>query len=207
MKELSNSDLELIAKIKELKSTHPFWGYRRVWAYLRFRDHLIINKKKIYRLMKISDLLIQKNNRLRACRTPQRDKPSPNRINEWWGIDMTKIRANYLGWVYITIVIDWYSKKLVGYSIGSKSKTSDWLSALNMAVNNQFPNGIKDELQKRNYSLNLMADNGCQPSSDKFVKDCKDLGINLAFTSYNNPKGNADTERFMRTSIRRMSLA
>ena len=44
-----------------------------------------------------------------------------------------------------------------------------------------------------------MADNGCQPTSDKFKKTCENLGINLAFTSYNNPKGNADTERFMRT--------
>jgi putative transposase len=44
-----------------------------------------------------------------------------------------------------------------------------------------------------------MADNGCQPTSVSFMKACRDMGIQLAFTSYNNPKGNADTERFMRT--------
>lgn len=44
-----------------------------------------------------------------------------------------------------------------------------------------------------------MSDNGCQPTSVAFMKTCVTLGITQAFTSYNNPKGNADTERLMRT--------
>jgi putative transposase len=44
-----------------------------------------------------------------------------------------------------------------------------------------------------------MSDNGCQPTSLAFMKACSTLGIQQAFTSYNNPKGNADTERVMRT--------
>ena len=199
MRNLSSADLALIEQIKELKSLHPFFGYRRIWAHLKFRDGLNLNKKKVYRLMKISDLLIKPNLLLRANRTPQKDKPRPDRLNEWWGIDMTKIRLRHLGWIYVTIVIDWFSKKIVGYSIDTKSKAADWLTALDMAVNNQFPNGVRDEVIRRGYELNLMADNGCQPTSESFKKTCEVLGINLAFTSYNNPKGNADTERFMRT--------
>ncbi len=199
MRNLSAADLVLLERIKELKSLHPFFGYRRIWAHLRFRDGVMINHKKVYRLMKISDLLIKPNLLLRANRTPQKDKPRPERFNEWWGIDMTKIRLKHLGWVYITIVIDWYSKKLLGYSIGTKSKSSDWLEAVDMAVNKEFPNGVRDEVIVRGYDLNIMADNGCQPTSESFKQNCKTLGINLAFTSYNNPKGNADTERFMRT--------
>jgi putative transposase len=199
MRKLSSSDMALIERIKELKSLHPFFGYRRIWAQLKFKDGLTINRKKVYRLMKISDLLTKPNLLLRANRSPQKDKPRPERLNEWWGIDMTKIRLRHLGWVYITIVIDWFSKQLVGYSIGTKSKSSDWLEAFDMAVNDQFPNGVREEVERRGYELNLMADNGCQPTSDSFKKTCETLGINLAFTSYNNPKGNADTERFMRT--------
>ena len=45
----------------------------------------------------------------------------------------------------------------------------------------------------------MLADNGCQPTATSFMKACANMGINQAFTSYNNPKGNADTERFMRT--------
>ena len=44
-----------------------------------------------------------------------------------------------------------------------------------------------------------MSDNGCQPTSIAFMEACSLLGIRQAFTSYNNPKGNADTERMMRT--------
>jgi putative transposase len=43
-----------------------------------------------------------------------------------------------------------------------------------------------------------MSDNGCQPISLAFLKACSTLGIQQAFTSYHNPKGNADTERVMR---------
>jgi transposase InsO family protein len=85
-------------------------------------------------------------------------------------------------------VIDWCSKKLIGYHIGERSKSKHWQYALDIAVNIQFPNGVKDEVEKRGYDLNLTADNGCQPTSKSFIQNCKDLGINLAFTSYNNPK-------------------
>lgn len=62
-----------------------------------------------------------------------------------------------------------------------------------MGVNRQFPQGV------RGHDLHLMADNGCQPTAISFMKTTADIGIKQAFTSYNNPKGNADTERFMRT--------
>jgi transposase InsO family protein len=45
----------------------------------------------------------------------------------------------------------------------------------------------------------LVTDNGCQPTSVRFVAECDLLGLEQIFTSYNNPKGNADTERVLRT--------
>jgi transposase InsO family protein len=44
-----------------------------------------------------------------------------------------------------------------------------------------------------------MSDKGCQPTSLVFMKVCSALGIQQAFTSSETPKGNADTERFIRT--------
>ena len=44
-----------------------------------------------------------------------------------------------------------------------------------------------------------MADNGCQSTSLAFMRACAAMGLRQAFTSYSNPKGNADTERFLRT--------
>lgn len=45
----------------------------------------------------------------------------------------------------------------------------------------------------KNYQKILVSDNGSQSTSIKFMQVCKDLNIKQIFTSYNNPKGNADT--------------
>jgi putative transposase len=62
-----------------------------------------------------------------------------------------------------------------------------------MAVNRQFLAGVRER------SLSLMSDNGCQPASAALMRACETLAIPQAFTSYSNPKGNADTERLRRT--------
>ncbi len=50
-----------LERIQQIKTDHPAWGYRQIWAYLKCRDGLPINKKRIYRLMKEHDLLVQPN--------------------------------------------------------------------------------------------------------------------------------------------------
>ena len=106
---------------------------------------------------------------------------------------MTKVMLDGFGWIYVVLVLDWHTKKVVGHYAGIQSKAEHWLKALNLAVNRQCLDG------SRKHKINLMSDNGCQPTSLSFMKNCKMLGIKQAFTSYNNPKGNADTERMMRT--------
>jgi putative transposase len=183
----------LVQRIRELKAEHPFWGYRRIWAYLRFVEHQPVNKKRILRLMRAHHLLVTPNLRLRAKRTPTGRKPKPTKPNEWWGIDMTKVLVEGVGWIYIVVVLDWYTKLIVGSYAGMQCKSQHWLLALEMAVNRQFPDGARGK------GLSLMSDNGCQPTSVAFMQTCSALGIQQAFTSYSNPKGNADTERVMRT--------
>jgi len=51
----------LLKRIKDIKGEHPFWGYRRVWAYLRYVDGLLVNKKRVYRLMKEHNLTVKPN--------------------------------------------------------------------------------------------------------------------------------------------------
>jgi len=184
----------ILQRIQALKANHPFWGYRRIWAYLRYREGLDINKKRIYRLMKENNLLVGKNIRLKACRTPLKAKPRANRPNHIWGIDMTKVMVASWGWLYLHIVLDWYTKKIVGYNLSLRSKTRDWLDALESAVNEQFPGGVKE-----NEQLFLVSDNGSQPTSVGFMAACNVLAIKQIFASYDNPKGNADTERAIRT--------
>ena len=91
----------LVSKIKDIKAEHPFWGYRRVWAYLRYVDGVVVNKKRVYRLMKENNLTVKQNQRLIAKRVSERPKPRPDRPKQWWGIDMTKVMTDS-GWVYCT---------------------------------------------------------------------------------------------------------
>ena len=146
------------------------------------------------RLMREHALLVEKPpHHLRANRTPQRSKPRPTAPNQIWGTDMTKVMVDGFGWIYIVVVLDWFTKQIVGCHIGLRSRASEWLTALDRALNRQFPNGI------RGHELQLVSDNGSQPTSRRYTETCRHLGIEQIFTSYNNPKGNADTERVIRT--------
>jgi transposase InsO family protein len=180
-----------LPRIEALKAEHPFWGYRRIWATLKYKYGYIVNQKRIARLMRLHGLGV-KRSALRAKRTPTGGKPRPERPCQWWGIDMTKVMTQS-GWAYIVLIVDWFSKKIVGHHAGCQSRSQEWLCALNMAIQTHFPYGVRDQ------GLNLMSDNGCQPTGTAFMRECAVLGISQAFISYNNPKGNADTERTIRT--------
>jgi transposase InsO family protein len=185
-------DKRLVERIKRIKTDHPFWGYRRITAWLKHREGMKVNAKRVYRLMRKNDLLV-KQKLHKAKRTPQRSKPRAEHPCQYWGIDMTKFMVSGLGWVYLVVVLDWFTKKIVGFDISLTSKTEDWLRALHKAINTEFEQGV------RGTGLKLISDNGSQPTSRAFIKEMAQLDITQIFTSYNNPKGNADTERVMRT--------
>jgi len=192
-----NEDMRLLELISPIKADQPGWGYRMVWAYLKYRLGHQVNKKRIYRIMKEHDLLVKPNLKLKARRDNQnnRSKPRVTRPNQFWGIDMTKVMIESFGWLYLVIVLDWYTKKIVGYSISIHSKTGDWLDAANMACNNQFP----DSILRKDQELFLVSDNGSQPTSMAFMRACSVMEIKQIFASYSNPRGNADTERAIKT--------
>ena len=129
----------------------------------------------------------------KAPRKSSRPKLRAIKPNSVWGIDMTKIMISEVGWTYLVIVLDWYTKKIVGYNLKMQSKTRDWLNALDMGILKQFPDGVKGN------DLKLVSDHGSQPTSAKFIEECGVMDVKQIFASYNNPKGNADTERVIRT--------
>ena len=145
--------------------------------------------------MKAHKLLVLKNKALKAPRRAVTSKPRTIEPNRFWGIDMTKVMIPVFGWVYLHVVIDWGTKKLLSCHLSLTSKSGDWIAALNEAVNRQFPNGIREAENRPQ----LVSDHGSQPTSGAFFKACSELGIRQIFASYNNPKGNADTERVIRT--------
>ena len=106
---------------------------------------------------------------------------------------MTKFLVPCVGWVYLVIVLDWYTKKIVGYDISLRSRRQEWETALDRALQAEFPEGVRGQ------GLRLVSDNGSQVTSTGFIKSMALLDIEQIFTSYNNPKGNAETERMIRT--------
>jgi putative transposase len=182
----------LVAKIQEIKELHPFWGYRRVWAWLNHREKIIISQRKVRKLFKEHGFGVEIKH-YKAKRTPQRAKPKATRPNQYWGIDMAKVMVQGIGWVYLILVLDWYTRKIVGYHLSLRCKTQDWKVAIHQAINQEFPEGV------RGAGLCLISDNGSQPTSNAFIQEMNLLEIKQIFTSYNNPKGNAETERMIRT--------
>jgi transposase InsO family protein len=185
-------DAELLARIKDVAGNHARWGYRRVSAYLRRKKGLHVNRKRVRRLMRTHGLSVPVKC-YKAKRKETRAKPKPTHKNQWWGTDMTKFYVHGAGWLYLVVVLDWYTKRILGHSLHLRSKAPEWLEALHQAV------AVACPLGSRAYDVHLMSDNGSQPTSTKYEEVLLTLGIAHVTTSYNNPKGNADTERFMRT--------
>jgi hypothetical protein len=74
-----------------------------------------INKKRVLRLMRTSGLLVKPTERLKATRTPSRSKPRPTAPHHWWGLDITKVVVEPVGRVDLVLLLDWYTKKIVGH--------------------------------------------------------------------------------------------
>jgi putative transposase len=72
---------------------------------------------------------------------------------------MTNVMVEGCGWVSIVLVLDWYTKKIVGDDAGMPCTARHWVEALERAVNRQFPDGARGK------GLSLMSDHGCQPTS------------------------------------------
>jgi putative transposase len=189
---LPPTEEQLREQIRGICQVHPFWGYRRVTAWLRYREDTWVNHKKVLRLMREAGLTVKRKPRP-AVERQLHAKPRAERPHQYWGIDMTKFLIPSLGWAYLVVVLDWYTKKIVGWNLAMRSRAAEWKQALDQAVMAEFPDGVNGK------GLNVISDNGTQPTAVSFMRDLATLGINQIFTTYNNPKGNAETERMMRT--------
>jgi putative transposase len=104
---VSQRDEGLLPRIQHLKAEHPFWGYRRIWAYLRSVEPCSVTKKRIWRLMQEHQLVVRPNTQLKAKPTASGSKPRPPKPHEWWGLDMTKVLGEGFGWGSVVLVLDW----------------------------------------------------------------------------------------------------
>ncbi len=159
------------------------WRYRRVTGFLKRRLDIEVNHKKVYGIMKEHNLTVPQGRRKETRPGLGGSKPRAERPNEYWEIDMNKFMVESVGWVYLGVVLDLHTKKMVGWNLSLRSTACGCEEFLNVALNNQFLDGVQGN------RLKLASNNGSQPTSCSFIDDMANLGIEQIFTSYNDPRG------------------
>jgi putative transposase len=130
-------DAELVARIKELIDAHPTYGYRRIWARLRFGDGRVINRKKVRRLMKAHGWMVAQRPTTPKPRV-RRKKSVATRRNERWALDATHIDCGADGWGHLVAVIDYYDREIVGWEFALRGRANEAERALEMACLTRF---------------------------------------------------------------------
>ena len=83
-------DQLLALRIRELIRAHPTFAYRRIWALLRFREEVQVNRKAVYRALKLKGWFV--HHRRVTPRSQVRGKRSEaRRSNQRWAMDVTHI--------------------------------------------------------------------------------------------------------------------
>jgi putative transposase len=190
---VSGNDL-VRRRVRELcdKPRHRTYGYRRIWALLR-RDGLVINKKTVWRMMHQMGLSKPKA-WYKPARPKRVEKMRPVGPNRGWQIDMTSFALSDLSTVYLVMVMDCYSRKIVGWTLDKRCRAGEWIGSLRMALDSE---GLTSKQLCRN--LVVRSDNGSQPCSKRFVEFLGKAGVLGQYTGYNAPDDNAYVERVIRT--------
>jgi len=169
------------------------YGYRKIHADLREYDESC-GENRVYRLMRSAGLKAQvgyRKPRHRGGKTSvvasnvlQREfvKETPN---DTWVTDITYIRTHE-GWLYLAVVLDLFSRKVVGWSMKSRMTKELALDALLMAVWRRNP---KD-------TVTVHSDQGSQYTSHEWQSFLKDNGLRPSMSRRGNCHDNAVAESF-----------
>ena len=186
----------IIDRIEAICLEFPGYGYRRVTKQLQ-HEELVINHKKVLRLMRESDLLCQaRRKRVKTTNSRHLFSRYPNlikgmvvsSINQVWLADITYIRIRS-GFVYLAAILDACSRRVIGYAISTGLETSLTLQALRMAIaaRNPGPGAIHH------------SDQGVQYASGEYVADLHRHGLSISMARRGNPYDNATMESFFKT--------
>jgi len=193
-------------RLRDLAGEFPTYGYRQltVWLNRRWRER--VNRKRVLRLCRELGILVTVRER-RAKRRQVRGRIEVSASDEHWQADMTKVWCGNDGWGYLFGVIDAHDRELTGYRFSLTCRTDDLLSALDEALLYRFahaPLRSSEATSLRSTrgpapGLALRTDNGPQMTSRRFKGVLAACDIAHERTGYNNPDGEAYSERFFRT--------
>lgn len=179
------------------KASDCTYGMPRVRAQLR-SDGQPVSRKRVAKLMHRAG--IQGVSRRRAftvtTERDQRQRPAPDLVNrrfradapdQLWVADMTYV-PTWMGFIYLAVVLDAFSRKVVGWAIGEEMTAQLVISALNMALHTRKPEDVIHH-----------SDQGSQYTSLAFGKRCKDMGVRPSMGTVGDAYDNAMAESFFAT--------
>ena len=189
-------EAELLAAISAICDEFEFYGWRRVQAALRHQG-VIANHKRIKRLMREHDLQPRRRRRYVATTDSDHDQPIfPDRSKELvtdgpdqlWVADLTYV-ATAGGFAYVAIILDAWSRRVVGYAIGRSIEAQLAVAALKAAIERRHPPP----------GLVHHSDRGSQYASGIYRALLAAHGIVGSMSRRGNPYDNAKAESFMKT--------
>jgi putative transposase len=178
------------------RASHSTYGRPRLHADLRDAG-ISISGKRLARLMRERN--IQGASRRKFTVTTVRDRdarPAPDLVdrrfeaaapNQLWVADITYVRT-WSGFLYLAVVLDVYSRRIVGWAMANHLRTDLVLDALNMAIRRRKPNGVIHH-----------SDQGTQYTSIAFGSRCREAGIRPSMGSVGDCYDNAMCESFNAT--------
>lgn len=201
-------DLRLRNEIEKLINlpVSSRYGYRPMTHQLKRNGFQINNKdvnhKRVLRVMRENNLLCEiKKSFISTTDSDHNLKKYPNLlkkekikvtgINQVWVSDITYVRLPE-GFVYLAVILDAYSRKVIGYCLSVNIDTDLVVTALEMAIRER---GIIDAKNK----LIHHSDKGVQYSSKTYTKKLKSVGIRISMSGTGKPWENGMAESFFKT--------
>ena len=190
------SDDGIVAEMRAIPEEFECYGYRRVGAELRHRS-VVVNAKTVRRLMREHDL--NPRRRRRFTRTTDSDHDGPifpfvardfevHGPDQLWVADLTYV-AIATGSVYVAVILDAWSRRVVGYAIGRSLDARHAVAALERAV----------ALRRPLPGCVVHTDRGSQYASEKHRALLTAHGLVGSMSRRGNPYDNPKAESFMKT--------
>jgi len=191
----SKTDRELTRVIRRLHAdSDGVYGSPKITADLRDEGYRH-GRHKVARLMRLADLRGCPKRRFTVTTTRDPSHPVAENLlhqdftaagpNERWASDITYI-STYQGWLYLAVVMDLYSRRIVGWSMSRWINRHLVIDALNMAIGARRPDA----------DLIHHSDRGSQYTSDDFREELLKHGIDCSMSARGNCYDNAVIESF-----------
>jgi putative transposase len=191
----TQADQKLSQRIHEIhEKSKGTYGAPRIHAELADVDQLHVGRKRVARLMQAEGL--QGVSRRKAPHTTQRKpgaRPAPDLVqrnftaeapDRLWVADITYV-ATWTGWLYLAVVVDAWSRKVVGWAMSTHLQTALVMDALQMATQQRHPEDVIHH-----------SDQGSQYTSLAFGQRCREAGVRPSMGSVGDCFDNALCESF-----------